>query len=230
MARAGGCVDVCRRLLGRARDCSSSPTTAARRPVSRREAPSRHARHDRAPAAGERLRPRDLRPDDGVRAEGVGADPPRPAQSLDHEGRRLPDARERADHPLRDLLHAHEDRAKARPARDRRRDGLRDRADADRRAGASVQGDRTLVPVRRDPDALHLRRQLPRLHPAAADRRDLARCPSLGHLCGDQLDLGHARARAAHLLLHALRRHPLERPGAVLQELDPGGAEAAPRR
>ena len=51
--------------------------------------------------------------------------------------------------------------------------------------GLPDEGDRPLVPVRRDADALHLRRQPARLHPAAADRRDVARRPDLGHLRGD---------------------------------------------
>ena len=38
-----------------------------------------------------------LRPDDGVRAARVDLDPPRPAQPVDHEGRRVSDARHRAD-------------------------------------------------------------------------------------------------------------------------------------
>ena len=41
----------------------------------------------------------------------------------------------------------------------------------------------------------------------------LARRPDLGHLRRDLVALGDARARAAHLRLHALRGHPLERPG-----------------
>ena len=49
--------------------------------------------------------------------------------------------------------------------------------------------------------------------------------PDARDLCGDVVTLGDARARAPDVLLHSLRRHPLERPGPVLQELDPGGAE-----
>ena len=49
--------------------------------------------------------------------------------------------------------------------------------------------------------------------------------PDLGHLRGDLVALGDARARAPDLRLHPLRGHPLERPGPLLQELDPRGAE-----
>ena len=65
-------------------------------------------------------------------------------------------------------------------APDDRRADLRGRADADRRAGPADEGDRPLVPVRRDADALHLGRQHARLHPAAALRREVARDPDLG--------------------------------------------------
>ena len=50
-----------------------------------------------------------------------------------------------------------------------------------------------------------------------ADLRDLR---------GDVVDLGDARARAPHLRLHARGGHPPQRAGALLQELDPGRAEA----
>ena len=80
-------------------------------------------------------------------------------------------------------------------APDVRRGDLRHRADAGRRDGAADEGDRALVPVRRDADALHLRRQPARLHPAAADRPDLPRRPGVGDLRGDLVDLGDARAR-----------------------------------
>ena len=50
---------------------------------------------------------------------------------------------------------------------------LRDRPGADRRAGAADEGDRPLVPLRRDADDLHLGRQHARLHPAAALRREV---------------------------------------------------------
>ena len=97
------------------------------------------------------------------------------------------------------------------PAPGARRADLRGRADAGRGAGAADEGDRPLVPVRRDAHALHLGRQHARLHPAAADRRDVARRSDLGHLRGDVVALGDARARAADVRLHALRGHPLER-------------------
>ena len=100
---------------------------------------------------------------------------------------------------------------------------------ADRGAGAAFKGDRALVPVRGEPVPVHLRRQPDRLHPAAADRRDLARIPGLGHLRSDLLDLGDAGARRADLRLHAFRRHSLERSCPLLQELDPRRAEGAAR-
>ena len=91
-----------------------------------------------------------------------------------------------------------------------RGDDLRHRAGAGGGAGPADEGDRALVPVRRDPDDLHLGREHPRLHPAAAlgralrdrrsraaDARDLRR-----HLDA----LGHARPRADDLLLHPLSR------------------------
>jgi F-type H+-transporting ATPase subunit a len=42
----------------------------------------------------------------------VGPDPSRPAEPLDHEGRRLPDARHAADDRVRPLLHAPQDHRK----------------------------------------------------------------------------------------------------------------------
>ena len=54
--------------------------------------------------------------------------------------------------------------------------------------------------------------------------------PGLGHLRRHVVALGDARARAADVRLHARRGHPLERPGALLQELDPRGAEGAAAR
>ena len=228
MARAGRRVDVCRRVLRRTSGCSSSRTSPGRRRGPRiDEARAHRCDHVRAARAGERVRARRLRPDDGVRAARMDPDPPRPDRPFDHEGGRLPDARERRDDPLRPLLHALEGRAHARPARDDRRARLRGRPDADRRAGPADEGDGPLVPVRRDAPALHLHRQPARVHPAAVDRRDLARRADVGDLCGDELHLGDARARAAHLRLHARRGHPLERAGQLLQELDPRGAEAA---
>ena len=127
-----------------------------------------------------------------------------------------------ADDPARARPDARQD---AQPPADRRRADLRRRPGADRRAGPAVEGDRALVPVRGDAAALHLRGQPDRVHPAAADRRDLARRPDLGDLRRHLVALGDAGARGADLPLHARRGHPLERPGALLQELDPRGAE-----
>ena len=70
--------------------------------------------------------------------------------------------------------------------------------------------------------------QHPRLHPAAAHRRDLPRRPGLGHLRGDVVDLRDARARADDLDLPAHRGHPLQRRDQVLQVVDPRGAEGDP--
>ena len=84
-------------------------------------------------------------------------------------------------------------------------------------------------PVRRLPDALHPRGQPDRFHPAAADRRDLPRGSRVGNLRSDVLDLGDACTRPVDVRVHALRGHPLERAGPLLQELDPGGAEAVTR-
>ena len=63
------------------------------------------------------------------------------------------------------VLDRHRDRLHARPARPRsepppgaRRDDLRGRAGAGRRAGPADEGDRALVPVRRHADGLHLGR------------------------------------------------------------------------
>ena len=178
----------------------------------------------RAGAPRARVRARRVRPDDRVRAARVGPDPPRPAEPLDHEGRRLPDDRDGAHDPARPRPHA---RPRHQPAPHGRRADLRGRAGADRRAGAAVEGDRPLVPLLRHAAPLHLGRERPRVHPAAADRRDLARDPGLGDLRGHVVALGDARARAADLRLHARRGHPLERAQALLQELDPGSAEGA---
>ncbi len=94
-------------------------------------------------------------------------------------------------------------------APDDRRADLRGRADAGRRAGPAVEGDRPLVPLRGEPAAVHLRRQPPRLHPAAAHRRDVARFPGLGHLRRHLVALGDARPRA-----HDLRASPTSRASA----------------
>ena len=98
--------------------------------------------------------------------------------------------------PVRDRLHA---RASSR----------RSRAGARRSASSSTTSRRprspssglpakalgAVVPVLRDAADLHLGHQHARLHPAAADRRDLARDPGVGDLRGDLVALGHARAR-----------------------------------
>ena len=63
--------------------------------------------------------------------------------------------------------------------------------------------------------------QHPRLHPAAADRGEVARHPDLGHLRGDVVALGDARARAAHVHLHARGGHPLERAGQYFKSWIP---------
>ena len=111
-----------------------------------------------------------------------------------------------------------------------RRDHLRPRAEPDRGAGPAVEGDRPLVPVRRDALPLRLDREPARLHPAAAQQRAHAHRRGEGadlrDLRGDLVDLGDARARAPDLRLHARRGHPPQRAGALLQELDPGRAEA----
>src|SRR3954464_12990013 len=101
--------------------CSWSPTTPARGRGRPREARAPDTEHARAARAGERVRAWRVRPDDRVRAARVDPDPPRPAQPVDHEGGRVPDARHGADDPLRPLLHALEGRARARPPRDDRR-------------------------------------------------------------------------------------------------------------
>ena len=54
--------------------------------------------------------------------------------------------------------------------------------------------------------------------------------PVWGIYAATSLALGDARARAAHVRLHARRGHQVERARALLQELDPRGAEAAARR
>ena len=51
--------------------------------------------------------------------------------------------------------------------------------------------------------------------------------PTWGIYAATSSHLGDARARAPDVRLHARRGHSLERPGALLHELDPGGAEAA---
>ena len=173
--RPGGRARLRRRLHRRARLLAARllhPGAAGMR---------RAARHDdalpRLARAG--LRARRLRPDDRVRAARMGLDPPRPAQPLDHEGGRLPDARHRPDDPARALPDARQD---AQPPADGRRVDLRGRAGADRRAGPAVEGDRPLVPVRGDPVDLHLRDQPDRVHSPPDHRRDLPRLPGLGHL------------------------------------------------
>ena len=165
----------------------------------------------------------------GVRAARVGFHPSRPAGPLDHQSCRLPDARDRRDDLPRALPDAGAcaQRRGAGSSPDNRRADLRGRAGADRRARVAVEGDRALVSVRRLAVSLHLRRQPARVHTPAADGRDVPRRPGLGHLRGDELDLRHARTRAADVRVHPRRGDPLERAGPLLQELDPGGSEGA---
>ena len=96
-----------------------------------------------------------------------------------------------------------------------RRDDLRGRPGAGRRAGAPDEGDRPLVPLCRDADDLHLGDQHARVHPAAALGRE-------GHDRGCEgadaralrrdLDaVRDARPRAHDVRLHARRGHPRER-------------------
>ena len=85
----------------------------------------------------------------------------------------------------------------------------------DRRAGAADEGDRPLVPVRRVALPLHLHDEHARLHPAAADRREVARRPDLGDLRGDVAALGDARARPPQRRVHAHRGRPVQRPSAT---------------
>ncbi len=111
------------------------------------------------------------------------------------------------------------------PAPGARRDALRGRPGAGGRAGTADEGDRPLVPLRRDADALHLGDQHARLHPAAAlgregrDRR--CRAADARHLRRHLDPLGDARARADDVDLHARRGHSRERGRRLLQELDP---------
>ena len=67
------------------------------------EARASSRRGARARRAAGGVRARRVRPDRRVRAARVDPDPPRPAQPLDHEGGRLPDARRRPDDRARPL-------------------------------------------------------------------------------------------------------------------------------
>ena len=160
----------------------------------------------------------EFNPEHDFDARRVDPDPPRPDRPLDQQGRRLPDSGHDLHDRARPLPDAradrHEERGRAAPGG--RRDRLRDRADAGRRAGPAAQGDRAVVPLRRLADALHLGDQHARLHPAAALERDSSsssgvELPTLADLRGHVVDQRHARARADDLRLHPRRGHPLQR-------------------
>ena len=140
---------------------------------------------------------RGLRPVRRVRAQGLGADPPRRRSTC------------RSTRPSStSSLGA----ALSMPARDRARcaGGSRQSPGTRQTVGeviydiAQTQVAETGLPTKamarwfpyvRDAADLHLRRQPPRVHPAAAHRRDLPRRPGVGDLRGDVVDLGDARAR-----------------------------------
>ncbi len=136
----------------------------------------------------------------------------------------------RGDHlPDRDRLHALEALDQPGSPSDVRRGDLRHRPDPGRRDGPAGQGIALWFPYVRDADDLHLGDQPPRLHPAAAHRRDLPRRPGVGDLRGDVVDLGHARALAHDLDLHRTSRASASTgSGQVLQVVDPRGAEGDP--
>ena len=119
-----------------------------------------------------------------------------------------------------------------RAAPDGRRADLRHRPDADRRAGAPDEGDRALVPVRRDAVHLHLGRQHARLHPAAAHRRDVrdlrARVAAWGiYAATSPISVTLALA-LDDVRLHALRGDPLERRRRYFKTWIPRGAADGP--
>ena len=117
--------------------------------------------------------------------------------------------------PPRARPDAREGRTRPEPAPGARRDDLRGRAGPGRRAGPPDEGHRTLVPVRRDADDLHLGHQHDRLHPAAALGRALGdrrhQHPDVRDLRRDLDALGHARARAHDVDVHPRRGDPRER-------------------
>ena len=166
------------------------------------------------PRGGDEVRPvaRVGAPDLGAGAED------RPDRHVDQQGRRLPDPRDDRVDRHRDRLHARPTGPRPEPPPGARRDDLRGRAGAGRRAGPSDEGDRPLVPVRRDADDLHLGDQHDRVHPAPALRRALGdrrdQHPDVRDLRGDLDALGHARARAHDVDVHARRGDPRERRGA----------------
>ena len=174
-----------------------------------------------------------VRPVPRVRAARVDPDPHRADRHVDQQGGRVLDPRLDRDDGARDLHDAVPGRRRTGHAPDDRRADLRSRAVPDRRAGAADEGDRPLVPVRGVALPLHLDREHARLHPAAALRRagddPRRRGADARHLRSDLVDLGHARARADDVRLHAHRRPALQRPGRLLQELDPGRSEGPAR-
>src|SRR5947208_5388787 len=149
---------------------SRTPSSSASpwRPISReprdeKAAARRRIPCARVPAGG--VRARQLQPGGRVQAEQVGSDPPRAARPLDHAGSRLSVDRGRPDDPARGRADAVAPRAATGSPADGRRSAVRSHPDADRRTRPSVEGDRPLVPVRREPVPLHLGDQHARLHP-----------------------------------------------------------------
>ena len=120
-----------------------------------------------APAAASAGR---LRPVGRVQAQGLGADPPRPARPVDQPGRRLPPRRRRAHDPAR---HRPMRWRVATVAGTRQTVGevIYDIAQTQvAETGLPTKAIGALVPLRRDAADLHLRRQPARVHPAAAHR------------------------------------------------------------
>ena len=157
---------------------------------------------DGAPARGV------VQPLGRVQAPRLDPDPPRANRHVRQQDGRLPRPRLAGHDPARDPAHAAALEAGSGQETDGRRVGLRHHADRHCRAGSAVQGDRALVPLRRDALPLHLDAEHARLRPAAVHGRDVARHPDLGDLRGDVTAIGDARACDLHRLLHALRRLP----------------------
>ena len=125
----------------------------------------------------------------------------RPDRHVDQQGGRVPAARRALSRCLIGIVFMRvKVGTRPEPPPGARRDDLRGRAGAGRRAGAADEGDRALVPVRRVADDLHLGRQHARLHPAAALGRDgddrRRRAADARDLRRDVDALRHARARA----------------------------------
>ena len=158
-----------------------------------------------------------VRPLARVGARRVDPDPHRPARPLDQQGRRLSDPRDDLHDRPRALPDARPDRLeeRGRAAPGGRGDGLRHRADPDRRAGAPHKAIARWFPYVASLFlfiwTVNMLGFIPL--PLSDETFELfgVELPTLAVFAATLDSVGHDRARAADVRLHARRGHPLQR-------------------